>query len=116
MGYFRPSTSSGSARLFGRSFSQRIARAATVALHVLEEVRARRQRQQHSSCVASDRARGTSAVAREISVVAIKRIDRQKSRLNRRGFQTGAASQSTSYFNVDPGGATLASDHGLRQG
>jgi len=31
-------------------------------------------------------------------------------------FRTGAASQSTSYFNVDPGGASLASDHGLRQG
>jgi hypothetical protein len=40
-----------------------------------------------SGRVASDRARGTSAVARDVSVVATKRIDRQKSRLNRRGFQ-----------------------------
>jgi hypothetical protein len=83
MGYFQPSTSSRSARSFGRSFGQRIARAAIVALHALEKVRARREQQQRfEPC----RVR-SGVLSHEVSIVATKRIDRQKSRLNRRGFQ-----------------------------
>jgi hypothetical protein len=37
IGYFRPSTSSGSARLFGRAFDQRIARAAAAGFILPEE-------------------------------------------------------------------------------
>jgi DNA-binding PadR family transcriptional regulator len=55
MGYFRPSTSSGSARLFGRSFGQRIARAAAAAhLNCIQE-KEHNMRHRHSHSDHTDR-------------------------------------------------------------
>jgi hypothetical protein len=82
MVYFRASTRWGSARLFALAFGQRIARAATARVVVFEEPALKRSSISRSAV--------SLAIEREISTMTargvlcvIKRIELQRSRLNR---------------------------------